>query len=281
VVGVRTVRGGRAEERTGADLVVDASGRATLSPRWLAEAGGPEIPVETERIDLTYVSRPYRRRGRDLGGRVGTASWAYPGQPYGGWVLAEEGDRCTLMISGFSAAPGPAERELLQAAGHLPTGTLADLIRTGEPLGPAALMRFPAERRFRFDRVALPEGFLPIGDAICSFNPSYGQGMTVAAMEARLLGELLAAGPDNLTARFLAASAPMIDVPWGQATANDRRFRPGYDPAADPVAPLRAGLARDRELAVAYLRVAQLIDPPSRLAEPDIAARVRAATAPV
>jgi hypothetical protein len=64
-------------------------------------------------------------------------------------------------------------------------------------------------------------------------------------------------------------------VPWQLATGNDRRFEPGYDPATDPMAPLRAGVSRDPELALAFLRVAQLIDPPSRFSDPDIVARSR------
>jgi flavin-dependent dehydrogenase len=103
VVGVRALADGQLREWTGADLVVDATGRATLSPRWLAELGF-SVPVESQQIRLAYASRPYRRHGQDLGGRLGTASWAYPGQPYGGFVFAEEGDRCIMMVAAYSGS---------------------------------------------------------------------------------------------------------------------------------------------------------------------------------
>ena len=258
------------------DLVVDASGRATLSRSWLGHLGYPEPPVESLHIDVIYVSRPYGRTGQDLGGRLGTIE---PGRPgvlnYGGSVLAEEGDRCTLMIAGVAGAPlNSDDKSLVGVAEQLTTDVLSRLLRTGTPLGPAVLTRFPAERWNRFDLMEVyPEGFLPIGDAICSFNPVYGQGITVAALQALLLRDLLDRGTDDLSTRFLAQSAQIVEGQWQRATASDRRFLDGQAPDAS-----RAGILQDPVLAAAFLRVSQLVDPPSRLAQPDITERIAAAS---
>jgi hypothetical protein len=255
---------------------VDASGRSTLSPSWLGHLGYPEPAVESLHIDVIYVSRQYRASGQDLGGRLGTIE---PGRPgvlnYGGSVLAEEGDRCTLMIAAVAGAPlNSDDKTLIGVAEQLTTDVLSRLLRTGAPLGPAVLTRFPAERWNRFDLMqAHPEGFLPIGDAICSFNPVYGQGITVAALQALLLRDLLEQGTDGLSKKFLTQSAQIVEEQWQRATASDRRFLDGQASEASRVA-----ILQDPVLAAAFLRVSQLVDPPSRLAQPDIAERIAAAS---
>jgi 2-polyprenyl-6-methoxyphenol hydroxylase-like FAD-dependent oxidoreductase len=259
------------------DLVVDASGRATFSPSWLGHLGYREPPVETLHIDVTYVSRRYRRTGQDLGGRLGTIE---PGRPgvlnYGGSVLAEEGDRCTLMIAGVAGASLRSDNEsLIGVAERLTTDVPSRLLRTGTSLGPAVLTRFPAERWNRFDLMeSYPEGFLPIGDAICSFNPVYGQGITVATLQALLLRDLLDKGTDGLSKRFIDESAKIVGAQWQRATGSDRRFLDGQAPDAS-----HTGILQDPVLAAAFLRVSQLVDPPSRLTRPDITERIAAITA--
>jgi 2-polyprenyl-6-methoxyphenol hydroxylase-like FAD-dependent oxidoreductase len=235
VTGLRAFSGyGLPEADHDGDLVVDASGRATRSPSWLSHLGYGEPAVESLQIDVTYVSRPYQRTGEDLGGRLGTIE---PGRPgvlnYGGSVLAEEGDRCTLMIAGVAGAPLSSDDEsLIGVAEKFSTDVLSRLLRTGTPLGPAVLTHLPAERWNRFDLMeAHPEGFLPIGDAICSFNPVYGQGITVAALQALSLRDLLDQGTDDLSTRFLAESARIVEGQWQKATGSDHHFLNGQ--AAD------------------------------------------------
>ncbi|MEU7588255.1 hypothetical protein AB0A95_18400 [Micromonospora sp. NPDC049230] len=126
-----------------ADLVVDASGRGTRSPRWLADFGYPVVPVEELEVDVTYLSRTYRRDDQDLGGRIGTIEPGRPGLPhYGGTVPAEEDNRCTLMIAGVAGATLTSDDSgLLAVADRLTSGGPSHLIRPGVPLGPAHLNR--------------------------------------------------------------------------------------------------------------------------------------------
>src|SRR3712207_2896431 len=95
------------------------------------------------------------------------------------------------------------------------------------PLDEPRRFRFPASVRRRYERLARsPRGLLVTGDAICSFNPVYGQGMTVASLEALALRDVLRRGLDrpSLAQEFWQACAPIVDVPWQIAAGGDRRF---------------------------------------------------------
>ena len=93
-----------------------------------------------------------------------------------------------------------------------------------EPLTDFAIYRYPANLRRRYGRLTrFPKNYLVFADAVSSFNPVYGQGMTVAAEEAVLLGECLAAGTDDLALRFFNAAETAIDIAWDIAVGNDLR----------------------------------------------------------
>ena len=127
----------------------------------------------------------------------------------------------------------------------------------------------------------LPEGVIAFGDAICAFNPAYGQGMTVAAAEALELRDCLAKGRNGLAKRFYARAARVIDVPWDMAVGADLRyshvtgtrtrkvnFLNGY------VGRLHGAAARHASVAKAFLTVANLMAPPQTLFKPGVLARV-------
>jgi hypothetical protein len=107
---------------------------------------------------------------------------------------------------------------------RLPTSDIYDIVAHAEPLGDFVRYRYPANLRRRYERLAeFPKGYLVFGDALCSFNPVYGQGMTVAAQEAMLLRECLDAGATDLAQRFFTRAAAVIDTPWDIAVGNDLR----------------------------------------------------------
>ncbi|MEK8107798.1 hypothetical protein NKG94_27255 [Micromonospora sp. M12] len=102
---------------------------------------------------------------------------------------------------------------------------ISELVRDAVPLGSPARMRYPASVRRRYERLRrFPLGYLVVGDAVCSFNPLYGQGMTVAAAEGLLLRSILADGPDRLARRFFRGAGRLIDGPWSIAVGTDLRF---------------------------------------------------------
>ncbi|WP_240677195.1 hypothetical protein [Actinacidiphila soli] len=144
-------------------------------------------------------------------------------------------------------------------------------------------MRLPVSVRRRYERLSsLPEGFLAFGDAICSFNPAYGQGMTVAAAEAVVLRDCLLKGSSqDLAQRFFAGAAKLIDVPWDIAVGADLRYPEVEGPRSAKVGFLNGYVARVHQAAVSYpaaggvfLAVANLMAPPTRLFSPGILSRV-------
>ncbi|QVJ02399.1 hypothetical protein KGD82_07565 [Nocardiopsis eucommiae] len=104
----------------------------------------------------------------------------------------------------------------------LPVPDIHDVIRDAEPLDDPVSFRYPASVRRRYETLdSFPERLLVLGDAVCSFNPVYGQGMTVAALEALTLREHLRSGrnPDPLD--FLKDVSAVIDVPWESSAGGD------------------------------------------------------------
>ena len=270
-----------------ADLVVDATGRGSRGAWWLDELGYARAAEETVRVGIVYTRRIYRREPRLLGGRIGTVAAAYPGGPNGGIVLAQEGESLILALTGTNNVTPPADPDGMAAyADALPTPDFAEIIRTATPLSEPATMRFPASIRRRYENLSeLPEGFLVVADALCAFNPVYGQGMTVAALEAQALLRLLREGREDITRRFFRAAAEIVDSPWNIMLGNDLRFphaegplTPQIGQSAQYMDAFRAAAADDAVLATALLRVLHLIDPPARLQDPALRQRVARAT---
>jgi 2-polyprenyl-6-methoxyphenol hydroxylase-like FAD-dependent oxidoreductase len=286
VHGVRVIRraDGSAEEVLGADLVVDATGRGSRSPAWLEELGYPRPAEEEVRIGVAYASRIYRRRPDHLDGDRAVVVAATRDRPCGAAMLSMEGDRWMVTLFGYLGLRPPTDPDGFVAfAANLPVPDVFAVISAAEPLGEALPARYPASVRRRYERLErFPDGYLVTGDAVCGFNPVYGQGMSVAALEALALRDCLRAGPTaGLATRFFAKVSRIVDIPWGIAVGSDLRL-PGVQGARTAkVRLVNAYLARfhlaaaaDPVLGRAFLRVVNLMDRPEALLRPAIALRV-------
>jgi 2-polyprenyl-6-methoxyphenol hydroxylase-like FAD-dependent oxidoreductase len=269
--------------RLDADLVVDACGRASRTPAWLAALGWPAAREEQIAIDVTYVTRTFERDPRHLDGLLGALTNAVPGLPRTGIVAAQEDGRFAVALSGVLGEQPPSDDEGFQRfADSLGVPLISQLVREATPVGAPARMRYPASVRRRYERLRrFPLGYLVFADALCSFNPIYGQGMTVALTEGLLLRSLLAGDRDRLWRRFFRGAGKLIDGPWSIAVGTDLRFPEVDGPRTIRVRLVNAYVHRlhaaartDAVLGTAFLRVLNLVDPPHRLLRPAIVRRV-------
>ena len=283
VNGVRVRIDGKDEETIDSDLVVDASGRGSASPAWLEELGYQRPADEKVEIGIGYMTRTYRRKPGELGGKLGIVIAGSAPNWRNGVILALENDTWTVSVGGFLGDDAPAsDAEFLAYLATLPTKEIHDVVAKAEPLTDYIRYRYVSSLRRRYEKLTrFPQGYLVFGDAICSFNPVYGQGMTVAAQEAATLREVLNAGTENLSTRFFKAAAKIVDIPWDIAVGNDLRHPRVEGPRPAMVrfinwyiGKLHLAARKDATLATAFLKVANLMSPPPALLSPAIAWRV-------
>jgi 2-polyprenyl-6-methoxyphenol hydroxylase-like FAD-dependent oxidoreductase len=285
VTGARMLRraDGSAEELVAADLVVDATGRGSRTPVWLEALGYARPAREQVRIGLGYATRTYRLAPDALQGELAVVQAATPQHPRAGALQVLEGDRWMLTLAGILGDHPPTDPDgFLAFARSLQFPDIYEAVRGGEPLDDPVGFRFPASVRHRYERLTrFPDGLLVMGDAVASFNPLYGQGMSVAALEALTLRRHLERGMEPQPRRFSRDLTRVVDVPWDMAAGGDLVF-PGVQGRRTLktrlinayLARLHAAAAHDASLASAFAQVAGLVAPPESLLHPAVAVRV-------
>jgi 2-polyprenyl-6-methoxyphenol hydroxylase-like FAD-dependent oxidoreductase len=271
-----------------ADLVVDASGRESKLPQWL-ESLGYARPEETViNSFLGYASRIYEKPAGQRDWQALLMRGTPPASSRGGGVFPIEGNR---WIANLGAArkdyPPTDESGFLEFARSLPDPLLYDVLKDAKPLSPVYGYRRTENRLRHYERLARwPENLVALGDAVCAFNPVYGQGMSVGAISAIALGEcvreLRGRDLNHLARKYQRQLAKLNSVPWAMATSVDFLYPGTVGPRPSRAGRLTNGyLARVSELSLQdpmvhleFLLVLHLVEPPGRLFFPDIAARV-------
>lgn len=265
-----------------ADLVVDATGRGSRTPVFLDQLGYRRAHEDHLTVHLTYVGLPVR-----LAPGILAEYMAFAGpernRPMSFAMFAGENDTYRLAVQTMAGHPAPTDYpSLLNCLGDLAPSHVLAAIRQAEPLADVSRYRFPSSRWRRYDKLArTPDGLIVMGDALCSFNPLYGQGMSVAAMEALDLRDCLEQGGRGLPARFFRVSARTIRDPW-QAAVNSDLALPqvaGRRPVSVRVSnayldQVLAAAETDAAVVQQFLRLINLLDPPSKLMRPPMMLRV-------
>ena len=282
VSGVRTrLRVDGSAEELSADLVVDASGAGSRAPRWLEEIGH-EAPGETV-VDarLGYATRWYRVPEDFSGDWTGVA--VLPGWPEntrGGTLRRVEGGLWTAVLIGTGGDYPPTDpEEFVAFAASLHSPAIHDAIKGAEPASPVYGYRRTANRLRHYEKTRLPENFLVAGDAACVLNPSYGQGMTAAALSAMALRKCLERDRDaNLSRRFQRRQRRAVAPCWTATTNSDAQWAAGGMGDLNPARRILyriseevMKLAVEREdVALTLLGIKNLIQPPMALLRPGI-----------
>jgi 2-polyprenyl-6-methoxyphenol hydroxylase-like FAD-dependent oxidoreductase len=283
VTGARVTSPGGDEAVTSADLVVDAMGRGGRTPAFLGRLGFDQ-PAEEKVVARVAYSAQLVHWPIDTLPAVVVGVDATPERPIGMSVIPQENDTAMFWLGGMVGYEPPAQfPAMIHCAERFTPPDIIAALRTAAPIGPASQHRIPAAVWRRYDRMkAFPTGLLVIGDAICVFNPTYGQGMSVAALQAQALRTCLAkGGTDDLARRFFKAAAKPTGAAWMMAAAGDLAYPEAMGRRNLQVKlshllekPLLTAAETDIEVYSQVLRVSAFVDPPSSLLSPGFLLRL-------
>jgi 2-polyprenyl-6-methoxyphenol hydroxylase-like FAD-dependent oxidoreductase len=281
-----------------ADLVVDASGRQGRSLPWLEELGYDAPPTTEIAIDVAYASRIFRRDTNTnrqpgfefaivlAGPPTGRQGVAFPLEGDDHTGPPSRGGRWIVTLAGLHGERPPSDDAgFLAFARSLPSPEIAELVESSTPLGAIVTHRLHSNQRRHVERLRrVPGGLVLLGDAVCSFNPTYGQGMTTATLQAEALGKALDRSP-GLDARFVKAfyrrAATAITPAWQLTTGADfalpatqGKKAPGTDLLNRYMPHVFKAAQVDDAVCLRLIEVTTLLKPPPVLLTPAMLARV-------
>ncbi len=291
VAAVRYEGGAGKPETLAADLVVDASGRAAPTLSFLERIGSPKPEVTEIGIDIGYATAifeiPAEARKEWMGAVLLPTP---PDDRRGGFIFPMEDGKWIVSLGGRHGDNPPGDLDgFIAFTKTFRTPTIHDAIKNAKALSDIARYNLPASVRRHFDRLdRFPRGLIPLGDSICRFNPVFGQGMSVAAMEAVVLGKQLASDRgrpdplDGLAQDYLAEIQGCLEAPWATAVSDlvypqTRGERPAdFDKSLHYGMALVCLAAEDANVHKVLGEVTHLLRPQSALREPELANRVMA-----
>jgi hypothetical protein len=215
-----------------ADLVVDAAGRGTRLPVWLEQWGYQRAPEKTVDVGIGYASQQLRLPEGTVRERVVVAG-ASRQEPRGLGLLGYEDGTWTLTTFGVGKVEPPRSfPEMLALAKLILPERISTVLQQAEPIGDPAFHRYPTSRWRRYHKLErFPAGILPLGDAVASFDPTYGQGMTMTSLQAGHLRRALAGGADENLARELNRATAKTTYPvWMMTAIGDFAFHRASGP---------------------------------------------------
>lgn len=276
---------GTEEEILHADLVVDATGRGSRTPLWLDSLGYGRVEEQGTKVGLGYASRHYRLDPAydPFGTDHSINPVASPTLPRGAIFTKTDGGKVELTIYGILGDHPPTDPAGFNAfAKTLAAPEIYEAIVNAEPLDDPALYRFPTTMWRRYDKfTSWPDGFLVMGDAVCTPNPVYAQAQTLASLEALALGRHLEDGTPPEPLAFQRDVAAVIKPAWEMTTAVDLSF-PGVKGRRTwlirlqhaYMRRLQEAATRDSSVTGAFMRTAGLMERPEALMRPSLIWRV-------
>ncbi|WP_099038871.1 FAD-dependent oxidoreductase [Mycobacterium neglectum] len=205
-----------------ADLVVDATGRGTRLPAWLDKWGYPRPREDTVDVGIAYTSHQFHIPEGLLAEKVVVAG-ASRAQPVGiGMLFYEDGNWNVTTFGIAKVEPPQTVAQILDLADDILPAHVSAALRRGTPLGEMAFHKYPTSRWRRYDDLErFPAGIIPFGDAVVSFNPTFGQGMTMTAIQAANLRAVIESGEPDLAPRLAKATAKTTWPVWLMTAIGD------------------------------------------------------------
>lgn len=281
VTGVK-LHDGEAMRDLSADFIVDARGRQSNLADWMKAIGLKGPPHETSPLASVYCSyllEPVPGAARPLTHQVAQIE-----KKLGAIIFPVEGGRVLLSVGANANMRLPqSHEEMLAFLQTLPVPDAYLAIKDLRPVNAPRYSRFAASVRRNFDALArTPEGIVAIGDAVASFNPIFGQGMTVAALEAEWLAKCLDKtnpSTDGFAKTYYAGVKPIVDLAWGLPDLESKRDAAATQPWGTRfllwyTERMQSAASRSAHVSKAIAHVQNMIDPPSALFKPSVFVRV-------
>jgi 2-polyprenyl-6-methoxyphenol hydroxylase-like FAD-dependent oxidoreductase len=268
----------RGEAVEAADFVVDATGRGSRLSDWLEQGGWPRPELERLQVDVRYVSARFKRADDWTGPRNGICRYSpfFPSEGLAGAAVSGiENQQWTVMLAHF----GPPAGDFLARCRELPP-VFREAV-SGEQVGEVVPYRHPDSRWRHFEALdRFPARLAVVGDAVASFNPVYGQGMSSAALHASCLSEYLRSG-DLDTRHFFELQKVIVEAAWQMSTAGDAaRLGLAKPPATEPerkrawaLQQVRTAAGRDVAVGTAFRAVGFMTAHPASLFAPELVLR--------
>jgi 2-polyprenyl-6-methoxyphenol hydroxylase-like FAD-dependent oxidoreductase len=272
--------------RLDADLVVDCMGRGSQTSKWLKAMGYAEVPTSKVKINVTYTTRLYKRDPDDVRGRLWIACTPEaPRERRNGAIFPIEGNRWIVSVGGWHGEQAAtSEQEFMEFLKTLPNFNIYDIASTCEPLSNIIQYKYPMSIRRDYERMyRFPLGVLVLGDAVSSFNPVYGQGMSSVCLQAVELDKIIDQNIEEhkLAKTYFKRTLKIKNKLWQMSTGEDFRFpettgtRPfGTSIVNKYVSWVHKATINDEVVCKAFLKVMGLIDPPTKLLHPQIIWRI-------
>lgn len=264
------------EQLLSTDLVIDTTGRGSRLPLHLTELGYPAPSESRVKIDLAYTTRIYSVPSDRFGGVQSYNPLAYPDFPRGAFFGLIGTDTAILSLTGIGDDKPPRDPAGFDRfVDSLPAPEIHAILKHATPLGPPRRFTFPDSIRRHYDQLKLVPGRLAVmGDALCTFNPVYGQGMAVATAEAVALDKHLRRGGSG-GRELMEQLSKCVVVPWLISTSGDLDY-PGSVGKRLPITGVmnkymkvyQQAACQDGRLTGSFMRVAALVDSPTQLMTP-------------
>ncbi len=261
-----------------ADMVVDASGALSHAPQWLKSLGYASPHETIVNAHIHYATQTYEQPKDWSAEWTGIAIQARDQARRGAVLMRVEQQRWMVAFSKVGDE-GPAFKgeEYVTFARQLPDPSIYEAIKDAKPITPIYSYKRTENRLRHFERIQLPENFVLVGDAVCNLNPVYGQGMTVAALQALALDDCLKRHQQNLSGFadvFQRRVAHIIRGPWLLAASADTPQNTKPSLASRYMDGIFDVLASDQKTLLTFLEVLHMLRPPTALFHPDIVIKV-------